>query len=82
MRAITLEDDLLTVQTSPVQFARLVGPGWKGTTLGSFEGPPLEPIRFQVPRDWRYIYLEVEDSAGRRAWTNSLFCDQADKAQE
>ena len=77
IRAITLADDQLTVQTSPVQFARLVGPGWKGTTLGSFAGPPLETIRFQVPSDWRYAYLEVEDQAGRRAWTNSLFCAPA-----
>jgi len=75
MRAIALEDDLLTVQTSPVQFARLVGPGGNGMRLGSFEGPPVETIRFQVPRDWRYAYLEVEDIAGRRAWTNSLFLD-------
>jgi len=80
--SITLDDDQLTVQTSPVQFARLVGPGWKGTTLGSFEGQPIETIRFQVPSDWRYVYLEVEDIAGRRAWTNSLFLDPNQKTQE
>ncbi len=73
LRSIALDEDLLTVHTSPVQFARLVGPGWNGLRLGSFEGPPFDTIRFHVPRDWRYVYLEVEDAAGRRAWTNSLF---------
>ena len=26
-----------------------------------------------IPRDWGYVYVEVEDQEGRRAWTNHLF---------
>ena len=28
---------------------------------------------FEVPDDWDYVYLEVEDDEGRVAWTNPLF---------
>jgi len=29
----------------------------------------------RVPDDWQYVYVEVEDDNGRRAWTNNLFVD-------
>ena len=28
---------------------------------------------FDIPKDWSYHYIEIEDEAGRRAWTNALF---------
>jgi hypothetical protein len=28
---------------------------------------------FEIPRNWPYAYLEIEDEQGRRAWTNPLF---------
>ena len=30
----------------------------------------------RLPDDWRYVYLEIEDERGRRAWTNNLFTDK------
>ena len=69
---IALEGDQLHVTTSPIRFARLVGPGACGKRFGSFDAEPFETIQFTVPEQWDYVYLEIEDAEGRRAWTNSL----------
>ncbi len=71
--SIVLDGNNLQVETSPVQFARLVGPHYMGLRLGSFEGDPIEKLSFQIPPQWKYCYLEIEDNRGRRAWTNSFF---------
>ena len=63
----------VTVRTSPVQFVRLAGPGTSGRRIGSFDGELRTEATFEVPADWRYAYLEVEDDSRRRAWTNNLF---------
>lgn len=65
----------ISIETSPVQFARLVGPNSHGQRVGSFDGRRLTSAAFDVPDDWRYMYLEVEDGQGRRAWTNHLFVE-------
>jgi hypothetical protein len=59
--------------SSAVRFARLVGPAERGQRIGSFDGTLLTEATFQVPDDWSYAYLEIEDESGHRAWTNSLF---------
>ena len=61
------------IRTSPVQFIRLVGPGWLGRRYGSFDRAVLTEAEFEIPADWPYAYLEIEDQAGRLAWTNCLF---------
>ena len=63
----------VSVRTSPVRFVRLVGPAYLGRRIGSFDGELLDRATMEVPSDWRYVYLEVEDDQGRRAWTNTLF---------
>lgn len=70
---ISLEGDHLQIETSPVRYARLVGPGPAGARESCEDGAGLETIRFPLPHQWRYAYLEIEDMEGRRAWTNSLF---------
>lgn len=60
------------IRTSPVRFVRLVGPAYLGQRVGSFEGPMLTEATFEIPADWAYAYLEIEDGCGRRAWTNTL----------
>ena len=60
-------------RTSPVAFARLVGPGAHGRQLGSFDGKTMTEVSFGVPEAWAYAYIELEDLQGRRAWTNNLF---------
>ncbi|MGC9349503.1 MAG: PHP domain-containing protein [Anaerolineae bacterium] len=69
---IVVDGSEVYIATSPVRFARLVGPGYLGRRTGSFEGPLLTEVAFEMPDDWAYAYVEVEDAAGRRAWTNTL----------
>jgi hypothetical protein len=75
IHAIHYDGARVTVEVSPVQFARLVGPAWDGERIGSFDEQRITSASFHVPRDWPYVYLEVEDERGRRAWTNSLMVE-------
>ncbi len=72
-KSIALDGDRVTIQTSPVQFIRLVGPSWYGIQLGSFDGSLMEFASIKLPDDWDYQYLEIEDRIGHVAWTNTLF---------
>jgi hypothetical protein len=72
-RSITFDGSHVEIETSVVQFIRLVGPTYHGQRLGSFDGQRLTHGRFAIPPDWHYAYLEIEDDRGRRAWTNTLF---------
>jgi hypothetical protein len=71
--SIEYDGEQVTLQCSPVQFARIVGPRWSGDRVGSFNGNQVTQAAFKVPQDWEYVYLELEDAQGRRAWTNPLF---------
>ena len=70
---IAAEGARVTVRTSPVRFIRLVGPTWCGTQWRMDGGEPLREVAFDVPADWAYAYVEIEDELGRKAWTNPLF---------
>ena len=70
--AIRFDGAQVEIETSTVQFIRLVGPAYRGQRLGSFDGQRLTAARFDLPADWDYAYLEIEDEQGRRAWTNTL----------
>jgi hypothetical protein len=67
----------VTIETSPVQFVRLVGPAYLGDRIGSFDGKLISEATMEIRPDWAYAYLEVEDNQGRRAWTNNLFTKKA-----
>ena len=71
--AIEADDAHVAVATSPVRFVRLAGPKWSGDRVGGFEGELITEAEFDVPADWDYAYLEIEDDQRRRAWTNTLF---------
>lgn len=71
-RSITFNGTHVAVETSSVQFIRLVGPAYRGQRIGSFDSQRLTAARFELPADWDYAYLEIEDEQGRRAWTNTL----------
>lgn len=71
--AIEFDGDYLHAQISPVRYARLVGPGAKGRRLEVCGETDTQTIRFQIPSGWDYMYLEIEDMEGRKAWTNALF---------
>lgn len=70
---ITFDGENVIITTSPVRFVRLVGPGSLGKRLGAFDGELLTNACLDVPMGWDYVYLEIEDENGRRAWTNTLF---------
>ena len=63
----------VTVTCSPVRFIRLVGPTHRGRRVAALDGPPLTSATFTVPDEWAHARIEVEDEAGHRAWTNTLF---------
>ncbi|NLE99827.1 MAG: CehA/McbA family metallohydrolase [Anaerolineales bacterium] len=70
---IAVHGDRVEVCTSPVRFVRAVGPAYRGSRLGSFDGQLIESAEVSISTDWAYTYLEIEDAMGRRAWTNPLF---------
>ncbi len=72
-KSITCDGEKLHLQTSPIQFVRLVGPDSAGLRRGSFDGQTFTEISLDIPRKWSYVYVEIEDIHGRRAWTNTLF---------
>ncbi len=73
IHSLSLAGDELHIKTSPVQFVRLVGQDWQGIRVGNFEGRMMTDLTMTVPVDWPFVYLEIEDGTGRRAWTNNLF---------
>jgi hypothetical protein len=70
--SILCADGRVTVQTSPVRFIRLVGPRDSGRRVGAFRGKLQTGATFDVPSDWPYAYVEIEDARGHRAWSNTL----------
>lgn len=73
IHSIELRGNQVSLRTSPAKFIRLVGYAWRGNPLGSFDGRTLTEATLDIPADWPYVCLEVEDAEGRRAWTQSLF---------
>ena len=73
--SLTFEDGTLSASFSPVQFVRLVGPAMNGTRAPYL--PPDETmtkVSFEIdPEARKFLYLELVDADGRRAWTNNLF---------
>lgn len=85
---VKLSEGRLTVRTSPVTIARLVGyNGYHRTQLAGKTAPlggdasrPFVSITFPLPSDqavrakFRYVRFECEDErTGKKAWTNALF---------
>ena len=73
IRSVSFDGAELHLTTSPVQIARIVGPDFRGERKGSLDGQLITTASFRIPADWKYVYLELEDQLGRRAWTNNIF---------
>jgi hypothetical protein len=73
--SIVQEGRVVSVETSPVRFVRLVGPASRGQRVGSFDGQALQEASFEIPESWAYAYVEIEDAGRRRAWTNTLLIE-------
>lgn len=73
IHTLQFDGERLVVECSPVSFARLVGPAYLGIHPGIYHGEQITRAEFQVPQNWPYTYLELEDAQGRLAWSNPLF---------
>ncbi|MHC4887220.1 MAG: CehA/McbA family metallohydrolase [Planctomycetota bacterium] len=73
---ISWDGTRVSVKTSPVRFIRLVGAGPACSRRGGFEGGKQTEAEFEVNPAWPFARLEIEDAAGKRAWTNPLFVQQ------
>ena len=72
--SIRLEDNYVVLGTSPVRSVRLVGAGSRGRQwIADPEGDPITELAAELPDDGSYVRVEIEDEAGKLAWTNSLF---------
>lgn len=70
--SITYDGHRVTAQTSSIRFARLAGPASLGLRVATAGDAPMTEVSFDVPANWAYAYLNIEDERGRQAWTNTL----------
>jgi hypothetical protein len=61
------------VETSPAAYVRLIGPRMANNWIRADENEPVLQAEFQLPPDWPYARLEIEDKEGKRAWSNPLW---------
>jgi len=72
IHSIHTSETEVRLTTSPARTVRLVGStSHHQADVASEEAGKSEWV-LELPRDWPYIRLEIEDLQGRRAWTNTL----------
>ena len=64
----------IKVETSPVTYVRLIGPRRTGKWIHGLGKEPICRAEFELPLNWPYARLEIEDERGKRAWSNPLWC--------
>jgi hypothetical protein len=72
-RTFEFRQNTVIVETSPVIYARLIGPRMTGKWIHALDKKPICRAEFEIPSGWPYARLEIEDSAGKRAWSNPLW---------
>jgi hypothetical protein len=72
-RSIEYDQNRVVVKTSPVVYARLIGERRIGKWIAAPAEKPLQQAEFELPSDWPYARLEIEDAAGKQAWSNPLW---------
>ena len=71
--SITIEKgNRVVATTSPVAHARLIGPATKGKWKAATPDGSITETHFRIPRDWAFARLEIEDTHGKKAWSNPL----------
>ena len=73
---IEYHDGRVSVQTSPVKHIRLVGPAYHCRKVVDPSGCGLTTAEFEIPQDWKTVYLQIEDDARQIAWSNPFFIEQ------
>jgi hypothetical protein len=72
-KTIEYGENSVSVETSAVNYARLIEPRRTGKRVHAIGKEPICRAEFELPRDWPYARLEIEDSVGKRAWSNPLW---------
>lgn len=72
-KSIEYGENTVEVETSPVTYVRLIGPRRTGKWIHALDQKPICKAKFELPREWPYARLEIEDAAGKRAWSNPLW---------
>ena len=44
-----------------------------GNWINAGDNQPIQRAEFELPPDWPYARLEIEDAEGKRAWSNPLW---------
>jgi hypothetical protein len=70
---IECSQNTVRIETSPVAYIRLIGPRMAGAWIKARENETIEKAEFELPADWPYARLEIEDRDGKRSWTNPLW---------
>jgi hypothetical protein len=72
-KTIEYGENTVKVETSPVRYVRLIGPRRTGKWMHAIGQNPICRAEFELPLDWSYARLEIEDAVGKRAWSNPLW---------
>lgn len=72
-KSIEYGENSIAVETSPVVYVRLIGPRRSGKWINALNKSPIQHTEFELPPNWPYARLEIEDAFGKKAWTNPLW---------
>jgi len=72
-KTIEYGENTVKVETSPVTYVCLIGPRRTGKWIHALSKTPICRTEFELPLDWPYARLEIEDASGKRAWSNPLW---------
>jgi len=69
---LRVEDDVVYVQTSPVEGISFVSKNGTGERWTAREGRKISRARFDLEDAERFVWVKCSDSRGRSAWTNPI----------
>ncbi|HJO92059.1 MAG TPA: hypothetical protein QF753_01555 [Victivallales bacterium] len=78
---ITFDGKEVHIKTSPVKMVWVVGPSSDGfgKSAEQLGVKAITEYSFKVPKDWKYIYIKIQDKNNKYAWTNTLFKHEVKK---
>jgi len=75
IRDIVIEDDVVRVACSPCRSVQFIARSPRGANVRAPEGATIEAAEYRVNGKERYVRVQVEDAAGRRAYTNPIIVE-------
>ena len=67
---VRLSDGVLSIRCSAARRVSVMAARARGTSLHADDGQHLTEVRYELRGEEQYVRIEVEDAAGRVAWTN------------